>query len=221
MKIKVVVFFTLSVILSLHAQKKDSFKDFEGEIITEPLTSVTLDTVVLLGKAKFQSYYDRKYYYWYRKKTYNAYPYAIIAAEKMNYLNDTLAKITSKRKRKRFTKKFQEYLEGEFTDELVKLTRTEGKIFMKLVYRQTGKTVNTHIKEKRSKWTAFWYRTKASLFKIKLDATYDPENDMKDYMVEDILQRAFQVGDLEEQKPKINLDFIRVPKKTIHIELEK
>ena len=50
--------------------KKDTSYLYNEYIIFEGDTVVIkLDEVMLLGKLKFQNNYDRRYYYWFRKKT--------------------------------------------------------------------------------------------------------------------------------------------------------
>ena len=65
--------------------------------------------------------------------------------------------------------------------------RSEGQILIRLVYRQTGITTYDLVKELRTGWKAFWYQTTASLFKLSLKDTYDPEHSLEDYLIEDIL----------------------------------
>ena len=108
-------------------------------------------------------------------------------------------------------------MEGEFTDQLKKLTRTEGRILIKLMHRQTGNTAFDVVKDLRSGWKAFWYNTTASLFKLSLKDTYDPENNKEDYLIEDILQRAFVDGVLEEQPSKLHFDYIELSSRNINI----
>jgi hypothetical protein len=168
---------------------------------------IELEEVHLLNKLNFKSDYDRNYYYWFRKKTLRAYPYAKLAAERLEVLNRRLEKIKSKSKSKRYTKKVQKYMEGEFTDQLKKLTRTEGRILIKLIHRQTGITTFGLIKEIRSGWNAFWYNNTAKLFKLSLKLKYNPANNNEDFIIEDILQRAFIDGILEKQTSKLDFDY--------------
>lgn len=178
---------------------------------------IELSEVQLLKKLKFKTGYDRRYYYWFRKKTLKAYPYAKLAAERLTELNKRLLNIKSKRKKKRYTKRIQKYLEGEFTDQLKKLTRTEGRILIKLIHRQTGETAFQLVKELRSGWKAFWYNTTANLFKLSLKDEYNPTINKEDYMIEDILQRAFVSGLLEEQRSKLNFSYLELSKKWIDV----
>ncbi|MGY8944947.1 MAG: DUF4294 domain-containing protein, partial [Flavobacteriales bacterium] len=77
--------------------------------------------------------------------------------------------------------------------------RSQGRILIKLVHRQTGYSTHQLVKELRNGWRAFIYQTTASLFKLSLKSTYDPETVYEDYLIEDILQRGFSDGSLEKQ----------------------
>ena len=202
--------------VNLYAQEEKTIKKnssyvygdyiiFEGDTIV-----IELEEVRLLNKLKFKTNYDRSYYYWFRKKTIKAYPYAKLAAERLTVLNNRLEKIKSKSKRKRYTRRVQKYMEGEFTDQLKKLTRTEGRILIKLIHRQTGKTTFDLIKEIRSGWKAFWYHKTAKLFKLSLKSEYDPENIGEDFLIEDILQRAFIDEILDGQESKLDFDYYKL-----------
>ncbi|WP_424289499.1 DUF4294 domain-containing protein, partial [Eudoraea sp.] len=120
---------------------------------------IPLNEVYIFGRLEFSSYQEKLRYYILRRKTLKVYPYAKLASERLEDLNDSLVIIKSKRKRKKYTKELQSYIEGEFSEELKKLTRTEGQILVKLIYRQTGTTAYDLVKELRSGWRAFWYST--------------------------------------------------------------
>lgn len=186
----------------------------EGDSI--PKTAIDLDEVMLLHKLEFDSKEDRIRYLILRRKTIKVYPYAKMAAERLDSLTKRLQSITKKRQRKRYTKKVQKYIEGEFSDELKKLTRTEGQILVKLIHRQTGRTAFDLVKELRNGWRAFWYNTTANVFDIKLKKEYDPWNEKEDYLIEDILQRNFQSGRLERQKSALDISFLDLTDKWIY-----
>ncbi|KZS41473.1 hypothetical protein AWE51_20890 [Aquimarina aggregata] len=177
----------------------------EGDTI--PHDAIDLDEVVILGKLKFDDKLARRKYLILRRKTRKVYPYAKLASERLITLNKRLEGINSKRSKKKYTKILQKYMEEEFTTELKKLTRTEGQILVKLIHRQTGKTMFELIKEYRSGWRAFWYNNTAKIFDISLKRHYDPINIEEDYWIEDILQRSFQSNILEEQKTALDFSF--------------
>ncbi|MEQ6123204.1 DUF4294 domain-containing protein [Pseudotenacibaculum sp. MALMAid0570] len=199
--------------INVAAQKKDDpplkLEDYilikNGDTLT-----INLDEVSVIPRLKFNSPDDARYYYWFRSKVYKAYPYARLASERLDSLNARLNRIKKKRKRRKYTKRAQKYLEGEFTDQLKKMTRTEGRILIKLIHRQTGKTAFENIRKLRSGWKAFWYNTTANLFKLSLKTEYHPESVNEDYLIEDVLQRAFMDEKLPVQKSKLEFDFPKI-----------
>ncbi|MBT8296875.1 MAG: DUF4294 domain-containing protein [Maribacter sp.] len=212
---KGIILFVCSITTSLffgqvEEQPLDSVAEkmiiIEGDSIVQ--SSIALDEVYVFSKLKFPTYKDKLRYYILRRKTIKVYPYAKLAAERLSELNDSLANIKKKRKRKKYTKQVQKYIEGEFSDELKKLTRTEGQILIKLIYRQTGKTTYGLVKELRSGWRAFWYSTTAKMFKISLKEEYNPSVVQEDYLIEDILQRAFAASRLEPQKSALDFNYM-------------
>ncbi len=177
----------------------------EGDSI--PQTAIELDEVIMLRKLKFDSKDERIRYLVLKRKTLKVYPYAKLAAERLVALKARLETLESKRAKKRYAKIIQKYIEDEFSAELKKLTRTEGQILVKLIHRQTGKTTFQLIKELRNGWRAFWFNTTASMFDISLKREFDPLHAKEDFLIEDILERAFQDGKLERQEPVVEFDY--------------
>lgn len=209
---KLIVFFLMFIPVLLFSQVEEEVDSLVTEYIilkgdSIPRTAIDLDEVIILPKLKFETKLDRRRYYILRRKTIKVYPYAKLAAERLEVMNDSLQYLTKRRKQKKYAKQVQKYIESEFADELKKLTRTEGQILIKLIHRQTGKTSFQLIKELRSGWRAFWFNSTASLFDISLKREFDPIAVREDYLIEDILQRNFQSGLLDYQKSAVEFDF--------------
>ena len=176
-------------------------------------SSIELEEVYLFGRLEFDSYKEKLRYYVLRRKTLKVYPYAKMAAERLESLNERLTEVESKRKRNQYTKLVQQYIEQEFSAELKKFTRTEGQILVKLIYRQTGETAFDLVRELRSGWRAFWYQNTARMFKISIKEEYHPDEVHEDYLIEDILQRAFAAGQLERQESVLDYDYASLTNK--------
>ncbi|KAA2216857.1 MULTISPECIES: DUF4294 domain-containing protein [Maribacter] len=213
LKNRLLLFVFLTSVLHLAGQvpeqELDSLSEkmiiLAGDSIVQ--SSIALQEAYVFGKLQFSSYDDKLRYYILRRKTHKVYPYAKLAAERLLELNDSLTKITKTRKRKKYTRKVQKYIEEEFSEELKKLTRTEGQILVKLIYRQTGTTAFDLVKDLRNGWRAFWYNTTAKLFKISIKEEFHPDEVEEDYLIEDILQRAFAAGQLERQETVLDYDY--------------
>ncbi|PIB27833.1 hypothetical protein BFP75_07005 [Maribacter sp. 4G9] len=205
----VFLMFFVKAVGQVEEQELDSISEqliiLAGDSIVQ--SSISLEEAYVFGKLQFSSYDDKLRYYILRRKTHKVYPYAKLAAERLVELNDSLTTITKTRKRKKYTRKVQKYIEEEFSEELKKLTRTEGQILVKLIYRQTGTTAFDLVKELRNGWRAFWYNTTAKLFKISIKEEFHPDEIEEDYLIEDILQRAFAAGQLERQETVLDYDY--------------
>ena len=188
----------------LYGQQQQPIYIVAGDTLTNPY--VDLGEVIVLPKLKFDNYNDYLAYYRLRKRTLKVYPYAKMAAERLVFLNDRLANIKRKRAKKRYTKRVEHYLEVEFKDELRRLTRSEGRILVKLIHRETGITTYDLVKSLRSGWRAFVYQTTAKWFDINLKTEYNPTDVEEDALIEGILLRAFADGSLAlpEKKSKKN-----------------
>ncbi|SHI99918.1 protein of unknown function [Mesonia phycicola] len=202
----------------LKKEQKDDFSDSIQQkeymvIDNQVLEAIDLDEVFLVGPFKFKNRYERRRYLILQKKTRHVWPYAVMASTRLTELNNRLNTIESKSKRKKYTKIVQKYIENEFTEELKKLTKTEGQILVKLMYRQTGATTFNIVKDLKSGWRAFWYNTTASLFNISLKEEYHPEEVEEDFLIEHILRRNFQKHRLKEQPPAIKIDFLKAVEK--------
>lgn len=186
----------------------------EGDSI--PKTAINLNEVLLLQRLKFDSKEDRIKYLILKRKTIKVYPYAKLAAERLTTLTERLATLETNRAKRRYAKIIQKYIEEEFSAELKKLTRTEGQILVKLIHRQTGITTFDLIKELRSGWRAFWFNTTASVFDISLKREFNPFDVKEDFLIEDILERAFQDGKLKRQDPALDFDYYDLKDKWIN-----
>jgi hypothetical protein len=93
-----------------------------------------LDEVLFVPKPTLSDHQARRNYYSLTKKVRRVYPYVREAALRMDSVNMQLEGIDKKRKRRKYTKQYQKYLEERFEPELRKLTRSEGQILSKLIY---------------------------------------------------------------------------------------
>lgn len=210
-----VLFLTLLLNTQLTVAQVDTLKikpsGEEGFYVME-FDTIRLDEVHLLTKLNFQSRDDRNYYYWLRKKVHKAYPYAVLAQQRLAVINKNLENMNSRSKKKTYLRRLQKYFEEEFTDQLKKLTVTEGRILIKLVHRQTGQTVYELSKEYKSGWSAFWNQKTAKLFKQDLKDQYEPATDNEDFLTELILERAFEERTLQSQPTVLHFDFEKIKK---------
>jgi len=120
-----------------------------------------------------------KEYYRLRFNVVKVYPYARLAALKINQLNDSLAKIPSDKQKRKYRKEFEDQLRDDFGKTIEGLSVNQGKIFIKLLDRQTGNTGYEIIKDVKGSFSALLLQTSARVFGHNLKDDYDPLGDDK------------------------------------------
>ena len=155
-----------------------------------PQSYIGLDEVVVYQPVKLNSYEEMKKYMLLRRRVIKVYPYAELASERFVTFKERLDRMDSRRQKKRYAKMIEKYLEGEFSEELKKLTRKEGQILVKLIHRETGITTHALVKTYRNGLRASVYQFTAKLFDIDLKTKFNPSEVREDMWIEDILFRS-------------------------------
>ena len=180
--------FFLQLVTVFSQDENSTYFKIEGDSVFKK--EIDLKEVVIYKPVVFADNQVRLNYFVLKRKVLKVYPYAKMASERLAKLNDRLNKIKSKRKKKKYTKMLEKFLQEELTAELKKLTRTEGQILVKLIYRETGSTAFSLVRELRNGFRAFTYNTIAKVFKISLKEEYNPLKVREDLFIEDILRNS-------------------------------
>ncbi len=174
----------------------------ESDTISEP---IELEEIII-----YKEHLDpeaKKQFLLLQNRVYKVYPYAKVASERLVILNKNMSALTTNREKKKYFKIAEEYMNNEFEAKLKKLSRKQGQILVKLIYRQTGISTFDLIKELKSGWKAFWSKSTARLFDINLKTKYAPYQVNEDYLIETILYRAFNRGRLIKQESATPVDY--------------
>ena len=123
-----------------------------------------------------------------RNAVYITYPYAIAASKIMNEINSKLVGVTDKQQRKTIIKSREKELRKEFADRLTNLSIYQGKVLMKLIYRQSGNSCYEIIKDYKGGFSAVFYQTIAIIVGTNLKQNYEAYG--KDNEVEMIVKEV-------------------------------
>ena len=209
MKLFKLLMFSLFSIMSVNAQVTPQDTTKMGYELQED-DSILNDTIqlpeVLIFKDKMTPE-ARKQFLILQNRVYVTYPYAKLASERLTNLNQGMANLKTSREKKRYFNIVENYLNNEFEAKLKKLSRSQGRILVKLIHRQTGSTTFELVKDLKSGWKAFWSNTAASMFDINLKTKYAPYEVNEDYLIESILVRGFESGRLQNQKTATPIDY--------------
>lgn len=137
-----------------------------------------------------------------RNAVYVTYPYARTAGVIINDVNAHVKRM-SKRDRKKYIKSREKELKKEFSDPLSNLSVYEGKILMKLIYRQTSNDCYEIIKDYRGGLNARMYQTVAFFFGSNLKQQYNLQENTIDRQIEAIVKEIDGVWYNNPYKPGV------------------
>lgn len=141
----------------------------------------SIDPVWIFARGSKTSEKDWKKYY---KTVYyfaRVYPYALASGRLQVIVDSTIAAGNYGRmKRDRYINDVQKQLFVDFEGALHHMTISEGKVLLKLIDRETGRSSYSIIKEYKSGAAAGFWQGIAKFFDNDLKAGYDPEGADKD-----------------------------------------
>lgn len=115
-----------------------------------------------------------------------ALPYAKLAAFRLQMMEDNLSMIKSKRARKKYINQCEKAIKEEFMNDLKNLTMSQGKLLLKLIHRETGKTTWDILTSYQGKLEPIFWSTIANMYGANTKDTYDPVLDKE---IEDIIKK--------------------------------
>ena len=113
------------------------------------------------------------------------YPIAQIAKARMAEMEEELCRLPTKKAQKAYIKEVYNQIKEEYTPVLKHMTRTQGRVLLKLIDRETEYTAYEVLKEFRGGFVAGFWQGVSRLFGQNLKSEYDREGE--DRMIEQIV----------------------------------
>lgn len=123
-----------------------------------------------------------------RWNVHKVYPYAVKVAQVMQEVEARVSALPTEEERKAYLKTKEASLFGSYEDDLRRMTRTQGKVLVKLVYRETGASTFELIKETKSGASAVFWQSIGLIFGINLKDAFDVDKDEEDAMINQIVR---------------------------------
>ena len=148
----------------------------EGE---ETVPVVNLPMVDIIDMANPDYLKDLQAYYRLRYNVIKVYPYARLAAVKLNEMEAKMSTMKGEREKRKYRKSVEEQVRKDFEEQIKKLSINQGDVLIKLIDRETGHSSYDLISQLKGSLNAFFSQSIARLFGHNLKTKYDPEGDDK------------------------------------------
>lgn len=185
---------TLLLFFGIHAFSQSSvsrytYKDYEpnkpgitaaGVVVDgENYAMVNMPAVWIVDKRQFKNPIKEWQYKRLVRNVKKAYPLAKIAGVKIKEYNKLIVSTKSEMEKNRLMKACEKQLVAQFEKDIRDLTMTQGRILLKLIDRETGRSSYRLLEQFRGGTSAVCWQALARLFGNNLKEEYDPEKDDK------------------------------------------
>ncbi len=157
----------------------------------DTIPSINLSTVYIVTPKKFKTKKQQIRYTRMVRYVKKVYPYAKLAGEKLQKYDSLLRTAPNERAKRKMMKQAEKEIRAEYEGKLRKFTIGQGKILVKLIYRETNNTSYELLKELRGSVSAVLWQGVGRLFGYNLKVKYEPYG--ADYQIEQIV-RLIDIG---------------------------
>lgn len=161
------------------------YKFDDQKLVSDSILQVALPEILVYPQPKDWSRRSLHQYTVLEMRVLKVYPIAKLAAIKLTEYNSVYTTFKSERERKDYIKKIEKDLFAEFETQIRSMSISQGRILIKLIDRETGKSSFEIIKEFKGGFSAFFWQGVARIFGHNLKSEYDAakEDKMIEYIV--------------------------------------
>lgn len=143
----------------------------------DTLPVADMEGIQVTQKRSFSSREERKRYKQWRKYAAKVYPYAAEAIRLYREVEEATKDMKQGKKRKYGREKEKE-LKPQYTEELKKLTKSQGYILIKMVERELNRPFFDVVVQLEGRWKAMQWQTLGRWYGYNLKTGYDPSDDL-------------------------------------------
>lgn len=147
-----------------------------------------------LNLISFKTKEEKLNYFRSKKRIKKVYPIALFAKHKLDEIRLSLDTIPKNRKKRKFKKELGKWVKNEYEPIFRKMSIKEGRILIKLVYRETNYTTYELVKDYRGRFSAFFWQRVIKAYDNDLKMKYDPISNSEDELIESILNELIREG---------------------------
>lgn len=178
--------FTLVFFVSgLQSQNRKTVYYTVEIVNNDTLFNFILPEVYIFTPIKFKNEKERLEYTKLVRDVKKTLPYAKLITRSIIESYEMMQTFDTEKEKQKFLEEIQKSMMAEYKPKMKKLTKNQGKILVKLVYRETNTSTYDIVKSLMGSLKAGFYNTFAKLFGNNLKTKYDPEGD--DRMIERIV----------------------------------
>jgi len=139
----------------------------------DTIPNALIRQVVVFPKREFKNSREYRHYNRLIRNIKIVYPYAQIAKRKMSEMEEHFQLLETEHERNLYVRQVESEMRAEFEGQLVRLTISQGRLLIKLIDREIGRTSYDVIKELKGGVSAVFWQAVARIFGSNLKSEFD------------------------------------------------
>ena len=163
----------------------------------EPATGDTLamlvfNPIVIYPRERFRNKNEEKLYWKTVRDVKKTLPYAKLISSTLLETYEYIDTYQTQKQKQAYLKRFEKELFNQYKPQMKKMTKSQGKMLIKLINRETNQSSYSIVKAFLGTFRAGFWQTFSKFFGASLKAGYHPNKNKQDAMIERICVRVEQ-----------------------------
>lgn len=153
---------------------------------------IYLKPVIVYPNERFRNKQEEEFYWKTVRDVKRTLPYAKLINRTLQETYEYLETFSTKKEKDAYLKRFEKSLYNQYKPIMKKYTKSQGKMMIKLVNRETNQNSYQIVKAFMGTFRATFWQTFGRFFGVNLKSGYNPQHDKTDAMIERICVRVEQ-----------------------------
>ncbi len=162
---------------------------FVDETSGDTLCMIVMNPITVYPPERFKNKKEEEFYWRTVRDVKKALPYAKLICSTLLETYEYLETFETEKEKQQYLKEFEDAIFEQYKPVLKTFTRTQAKILIKLINRETHQSSFNIVKAFLGSFRAGFWQTFGRMFGVNMRSDYDPENNAEDATIERICVR--------------------------------
>ena len=163
---------------------------FVDEATGERLCMIVMNPITVYPPERFKNKKEEEFYWRTVRDVKKTLPYAKLICSTLLETYEYLETFETEKEKQQYLKEFEDAIFEQYKPVLKTFTRTQAKILIKLINRETHQSSFNIVKAFLGSFRAGFWQTFGRMFGVNMRSDYDPENNAEDAVIERICIRV-------------------------------
>lgn len=163
---------------------------FVDEATGERLCMIVMNPITVYPPEHFKNKKEEEFYWRTVRDVKKTLPYAKLICSTLLETYEYLETFETEKEKQQYLKEFEDAIFEQYKPVLKTFTRTQAKILIKLINRETHQSSFNIVKAFLGSFRAGFWQTFGRMFGVNMRSDYDPENNAEDAVIERICIRV-------------------------------